>query len=459
MCGIAGFSKPANSRTNARHLAHHLLTQIESRGSHASGFAYIGSDGGMGVYKNPYPGSQLSLHDLPRDARAVVLHTRYATQGDRRDNRNNHPVLSTDNRIALVHNGVISNDYALRGGLGIKEGHGAVDSLVIPSIIAQHGVEGLSELSGYAAIAWLDSEDGETLSIARLKSSPVAYTSIYDGTFVFASTQPLLEMALLDAGFGYGGVFEMAEGKMMRITEGFIDTHEKAPSMSYDYGAYRRHSTATSGGKKVTTDPDEIRAPKQTKVVGSEVALFSDGSATPAEERSCETDIQGYYEDLEEWRRAQEERDQRIASRAMAMMSGPADHWSDADWDEYMEELEAREEMWRNAASEESFKPYGEGFYIVDNEGDITHHPTLDDLESRLAWLAKMSRTEYDMFDVSDEIYWVNFIMDLGAVDDDGNLISWVDDSAEIDDFESPAVRNLQYIREGAQKLATLKGA
>ena len=101
----------------------------------------------------------------------------------------------------------------------------------------------------------------------------------------------------------------------------------------------------------------------------------------------------------------------------------------------------------------------GQGFYIVDHEGDMTHYPTLDDLEARLKWLGKMTKSDIDLFQVEEEINWANHVWDMGAVDESGNLISWVEDMADIDDYESPAVRNLQYIREGASLLCTLKGA
>jgi hypothetical protein len=60
---------------------------------------------------------------------------------------------------------------------------------------------------------------------------------------------------------------------------------------------------------------------------------------------------------------------------------------------------------------------------------------------------------------VDKSINWVNWIMDLGAVNDDGQLVSWVEDSADIDEHESPAVRNLQHIRDGVQYLERLAGA
>lgn len=452
MCGIAAFSRPEGAPRNARHLAHHLLTQIETRGSHASGFAYITDDGRVGIHKNPTPGSQLSLHELPRDARTVILHTRYATQGPKEDNRNNHPVISTDRKIALVHNGVISNDYRLREGLGIGSQHGEVDSLVIPSLIAQKGVEGLSELAGYAAIAWLNADAPGELFIAKLKSSPVAYTHMFDGTFVMASTPSLLMNALDSAGEFYGGVFELGEGRMITVQDGFIMEHDKAPSMSYDSYAFGRYSASTAGGH--TTSRSNV-----TPIRGSESQLPRVVMPSGDEET---VDVDGYFEDLEKWRLEQEERDSKIAGKAMAMLTGPNEAWDPDDWDEYMKQLEEREaaEYEHMSCTTPGLEAgYGEGFYILDAEGDISHYQNLDLLERKLSWLAKMSRTEQDLFQVEDNINWVNHIMDLGHIEEDGDLVSWVDDSAEVDEFESPAMYNLAYIREGAQRLATLKGA
>lgn len=460
MCGIAAFSKPEGSTLNSRHLAHHLLTQIESRGSHASGFSYINADGKVGIYKNPVPGSQLSLHELPRDARTVILHTRYATQGPQSDNRNNHPVISTDRRIALVHNGVISNDGRLRGELGITKEHGEVDSLVIPSLISQQGTDGLKELSGYAAIAWLDVEHPTDLYIARLKNSPVAYTHLFDGTFVMASTPALLELALLNANEIYGGIFELQDSRMITVTGGFIYEYEKAPLMSYDYGSYRRHSTATSGGAKATsaaTTKEGTTLAGVTPIRGTE-----DRPKVVIPEREDETvDIDGYYADLDQWRANQAERDAKIAGKAMALLKEDSGRWDDGVWEEYMAQLEAREaeEQHMSCTADGSESQYGEGFYILDAEGDISHYTDLELLERQLKWLAEMSRTDNDLFDAEEKINWINHIMDLGHVESDGELVSWVDDSASVDEFESPAVRNLAYIREGANRLATLKGA
>lgn len=439
-------------------MAHALLTQIENRGTHASGFAYVGKDGSFGVYKQPKPGSQLSLAELPRDAKTVILHTRFATQGSTHDNRNNHPVMSTDNKIALVHNGVISNDYGLRSQLGIEARHGEVDSLVIPSLISQQGVEGLGKMAGYAAVAWLNAEQNGELHIARLKSSPVAYTHLIDGTFVMASTPALLTDALDSVNAFYGGVFEMKETTLMSVHRGFIYNNGASPSMSYSHSTYTRYSGATSGGHGSTSTTTSTKGSEDTRA-----AVFSETG-----ESSCEVDISRFESELDEWRRKRAEDDLKIANQAINRMideSGeeivPDDgrspgEWDADEWDAYVARMEG----------EESFPgvtgyDYGEGFYIVDSEGDISHHASMEGLEQRLHWLSQMQAGEWDLFqDLTEDMRWVNQITDIGLVLADGTLESWVkDDETTIDNYESPAVRNLQYIRDGVGLLQRLIGA
>lgn len=506
MCGIAAFSLVPGSKVNARALGHALLTQIESRGSHASGFSFVDLNGDPGIYKQPKPGSQLSMAEMPRKVKSAILHTRYATQGLPSDNRNNHPVLSTDKSIALVHNGVISNDHLLRADLGMTLANsGEVDSAVIPNLIAQGGVKALAKLSGYAAIAWIDGTEGNgVIRIMRLKTSPVAFTHLSDGSFVMASTPQLLRAALEQANIEYGAVFELGDSKFISVYDGWIYDMVQAPAMSYNSQAYSRYSGATSGGHGTTpttprttytapgaaTKSAAAATPAVTTpasgpagAVGSEVvgtgvsshptAVFPKNLNADGSPKS-DDDI---YKELEEWRQKRDKEDantlaavnKSLAAQRSAQEPGSTLEFvapnvlsSDADWENYVTEMEAQEDENTEGESCSTLANRylaGEGFYIVDDSGDMSHYPTLDDLEKRLAWIAKMGKTDQDLFQVNDNINWVNHILDLGSVDSEGSLDSWIDDMGGIDDFEMPAERNLQYIREGAGRLVSLKGA
>lgn len=459
ICGISAFSLAPDSKVNARALAHALLTSIESRGSHASGFAYSTEEGKTGFYKEDRPGSQLVLGTLPRRANTVILHTRFATQGSPKDNRNNHPVISPDGQIALVHNGVISNDDRLRSRLGLTKAHGEVDSLVIPALLQESGPDGLGDLAGYAAIAWIDSNNPDMLEIARLKTSPVAYTWLFDGSFVMASTPELLRSALDSLTLGYGGVFEMSDQRQITVSGGFIWDHVKTQAMAYNHSAYTRFQGATSGrGPSVYTGA----ATPTTKVTTCPTVIKGTEDAAP--EGSCEVDVDAYFADLEEWRRKRDEDDRA------AVLSGDDDEFDEdtayagygMTSDDERVAISAIEKYMTDPAYVlgEDVPQATAGYYAISHDDNVTNFPSLDDLEQYLRWLGRMTRTEFDLFQgLPREEHWANYLSDIGAMDEDGTFVSWVDDMADIDEHESPAVRHLDYIRAGVGHLLKLKGA
>lgn len=252
MCGIAGFSLSPDSKVKVRKLANSLLTSIEDRGYMASGYAYqSGSD--MGYYKQAVTGSQLSLKRLPKNARHVILHTRLATHGSTSDNRNNHPVMSPSENIALVHNGVIYNHQQVRRK--IDGDLPDVDTSVIPAVIEQLGIDSLDELDGDAAIAWFDRKQHNTLHLARYQHSPLVMCQIEDGSFIFASTEKLLWQTLVELDLMPTWMETAKELEYFTIRDGVVLSSSKLPAPKfadsrYDYSYYRHQ---TSGAKGSTT--------------------------------------------------------------------------------------------------------------------------------------------------------------------------------------------------------------
>ncbi len=250
MCGIAGFSLTPNSKVKTRKLANALLTAIEDRGYMASGFAYqVGSH--MGYHKEATPGSMLTLKSLPKDAKHVILHTRLATHGAVTDNRNNHPVMSPSDNIALVHNGVIYNHKDVR--LKIDGDLPDVDTSVIPAVIEQLGVDSLDVLDGDAAIAWFDRKQHNTLHLARYQHSPLTMCQIEDGSFIFASTEQLLWKVLIQLELMPTWMETAKELDYFTIRDGVVLSSSKLPAPKfedtyYDYNYYR-HQTAGAKGK------------------------------------------------------------------------------------------------------------------------------------------------------------------------------------------------------------------
>mgnify|MGYP001619507291 FL=1 len=115
MCGIVGYvgSRPSQDILLAG------LARLEYRGYDSAGIAVIDEAGSLGMRKKAGKLQMLrdSLADaaLP-DGSTGIGHTRWATHGGPTD-ANAHPHLADDDKLALIHNGIIENFAALRAEL------------------------------------------------------------------------------------------------------------------------------------------------------------------------------------------------------------------------------------------------------------------------------------------------------------------------------------------------------
>ena len=115
MCGIVGYVGPQN----ALDVVLEGLRRLEYRGYDSAGVAVrVGGDGDGELASAKKAGKlanlEKALADAPLPESTIGIgHTRWATHGGPTD-RNAHPHLSADGRVAVIHNGIIENFAALR---------------------------------------------------------------------------------------------------------------------------------------------------------------------------------------------------------------------------------------------------------------------------------------------------------------------------------------------------------
>jgi glucosamine--fructose-6-phosphate aminotransferase (isomerizing) len=120
MCGIVGYI----GKNNVREILLDSLQRLEYRGYDSAGIALIDNTGKIFVEKKVGKISELRFklqESQDIEAKAGIGHTRWATHGGITD-YNAHPHTDCEDKIALVHNGIIEN-YNILKNLLEKKGH------------------------------------------------------------------------------------------------------------------------------------------------------------------------------------------------------------------------------------------------------------------------------------------------------------------------------------------------
>lgn len=201
MCGIVGYVGPKQ----AWPIIIKGLKRLEYRGYDSAGIALVNPHE-IKTFKKAGKVSVLEAYAADKDLSGTVGigHTRWATHGEPSD-RNAHPHSSGNQRLAIVHNGIIEN-YAILKETLISNGHvfkSDTDTEVLIHLIEDIQEEeqcdlteavrlALTQVVGAYAIVIVDKEQPDQLVAAR-KGSPLVI-GVGEGEYIIGSdASPIIE--------------------------------------------------------------------------------------------------------------------------------------------------------------------------------------------------------------------------------------------------------------------------
>ena len=264
MCGIVGYI----GKKSVVPVLIEGLKRLEYRGYDSAGIA-VYSDTGLIVQK--VAGRVSRLEDLIKDQKVAstigIAHTRWATHGEPTD-KNAHPHTDCKGRIAVVHNGIIENCYALRQYLKQK-GHKLrteTDTEVIAHLIEENYEDNLlkavrialSEVEGTYGLAVISLDHPREIVCAR-NGSPLVLGDGGDEFFVASDVAPIIPYTRQ--------VVYLEDGELVSIKDtGFtISTLEekeitpKIEEISWTLGQIEKHGYSHFMLKEIFEQPSTLR--------------------------------------------------------------------------------------------------------------------------------------------------------------------------------------------------------
>jgi glucosamine--fructose-6-phosphate aminotransferase (isomerizing) len=201
MCGIVAYIGPRE----AYPIILKGLKRLEYRGYDSAGVALLHSKG-LQVYKKKGRVAELeeSVIGIDLHSHVGIGHTRWATHGEPSD-RNAHPHLSSNGKLAMIHNGIIENYAQLKKDLQNK-GYifkSDTDTEVLLNFIEDIqtnnncGLEeamriALKRVTGAYVIVLLDQDNPDMLIAAR-KGSPLVIGVGKGEHFLASDASPIIE--------------------------------------------------------------------------------------------------------------------------------------------------------------------------------------------------------------------------------------------------------------------------
>lgn len=224
-----------------KRLTQALANAAEERGTDAAGISYV-KDMKVTIFKRPKPAHKLRF-SVPTGTKAVMGHTRLATQGNQKFNFNNHPFSGTagDTSFAFAHNGVLWNDRELRLDKKLPGTHIETDSYIAVQLLESQGKLDFDSLKYMAEtvegnFTFTVLDEANSLYIIK-GNNPMCLLHFESlGVYIYASTESIMKNALRKV-----GLYKFASEKI-EVIEGdilCIDKDGNITRSQFEHRLYR----------------------------------------------------------------------------------------------------------------------------------------------------------------------------------------------------------------------------
>ena len=227
MCGIVGYI----GQQDAWPIIYEGLRRLEYRGYDSAGIAVVDGSGQLHLHKTvgKVNGLDSAFVDSQHPVGSIGLgHTRWATHG-RPSHANAHPHTDCENRVVVVHNGIVENYLEIKHRL-IEAGHhfeSETDTEVLTHLIEEGMDRGLEfeeafrrmgrMVKGSQAITALAQGQATEICALRLGYAGGILVAYHDGQAIIGSDLPAL-MPLLQQDSQLGQVGFLETGEMALVS-------------------------------------------------------------------------------------------------------------------------------------------------------------------------------------------------------------------------------------------------
>ena len=215
MCGIVGYAGPRR----AQPILIDCLKRLEYRGYDSAGIAVLGKE--LQLFKSEGEIAVLERGMPEMEGGLGIAHTRWATQG-KPTTENAHPFVDCSNKLAIVHNGIISNFMDLKDRL-VADGHkfsSETDTEVFAHLVeselrgdlleaVQRAVAKVEGTYAFAVVA----QGGDEIVAAR-RESPLVIGLGNGENFVASDVTALLKYT--------NKMLYIEDGEVVRVTAGSV---------------------------------------------------------------------------------------------------------------------------------------------------------------------------------------------------------------------------------------------